>query len=277
MSMQFGLRLEDKTMGKEKIDAAFSAVLNRGDKAFVPYIMAGDGGLENLQEQILFLAENGATVVELGIPFSDPVADGPVIQEAGIRSLENGTTLEAILTSLEGWKDTRDIPIVLMTYINLIYSFGIEKFAKRCEEVGVDGLIIPDLPLEEEELVTPTLVQFGIALIRLVAPTSPPQRIEQIAKRSEGFLYAVTVKGTTGVRSEYEEGVEAYLAGLKEYAEVPVLAGFGVSSPDQVSTMSEYCDGVIVGSKIVDALHQNDRETIVTLIAASKKSTAKLT
>lgn len=264
-------------MGKAKIDAAFSKVLNQGDKAFVPYIMAGDGGLENLKEQILFLEEYGATVVELGIPFSDPVADGPVIQEAGIRSLASGTTLEAIFTSLEGWKDTREIPIVLMTYINLIYSFGIEKFAERCKEVGVDGLIIPDLPLEEEELVTPALGKSGIALIRLVSPTSPPHRIEQIAKRSEGFLYAVTVKGTTGIRSEYEEGIEAYLQGLKDYAKVPVLAGFGVSSPEQVRTMSQYCDGVIVGSKIVDSLHQEDRETITALIAASKKSTAHLT
>lgn len=277
MSMPFEQRLEVKSMGKAKIDTAFSKVLNQGDKAFVPYIMAGDGGLENLKEQILFLEKNGATVVELGIPFSDPVADGPVIQEAGLRSLGNGTTLAAILTSLEEWKDTREIPIVLMTYINLVYSFGVEKFAERCEEVGVDGLIIPDLPLEEEELVTPALGEFGIALIRLVSPTSPSHRIEQIAKRSEGFLYAVTVKGTTGVRSKYEEGVEAYLKGLKEYAEVPVLAGFGVSSPEQVRTMSDYCDGVIVGSKIVESLHQGDRETIVALMAASKKSTVKQT
>ncbi|MCJ7842175.1 tryptophan synthase subunit alpha [Lederbergia sp. NSJ-179] len=263
-------------MGKTKIDTAFAQVLNQGDKAFVPYIMAGDGGLENLKEQILFLEKNGATVVELGIPFSDPVADGPVIQEAGLRSLENGTTLEAILTSLAEWKETRKIPIVLMTYINLIYSFGIDKFAERCEEVGVDGLIIPDLPLEEEELVTPALEKRGIALIRLVSPTSPPSRIEQIAKRTEGFLYAVTVKGTTGVRNQYEDGVGAYLRELKACSKVPVLAGFGVSTPEQVREMSEYCDGVIVGSKIVESLYQGENQATIELIAASKQSAAKI-
>jgi len=236
-------------MGKAKIDTAFSKFLNQGDKAFVPYIMAGDGGLENLKEQILFLEKNGATVVELGIPFSDPVADGPVIQEAGLRSLGNGTTLAAILTSLEEWKDTREIPIVLMTYINLDYSLGVEKFAKRCEEVGVDGLIIPDLPLEEEELVTPALGEFGIALIRLVSPTSPSHRIEQIAKRSEGFLYAVTIKLTTSVRSKCEYVLESYLNGLKDDAKVSVLTGFAVYKPDQVGSMTDYRDGMSDATK----------------------------
>lgn len=264
-------------MGKEKIDAAFARVFSKGDKAFVPYIMAGDGGVEQLAEQISFLEESGATVVELGIPFSDPVADGPVIQEAGIRALQNGTTLTGILDSLEKGKMTRKIPIVLMTYFNLIYFYGIEKFAKRCVEVGVDGLIIPDLPLEEEELVTPELSKQNIALIRLVAPTSPQNRIEEIAKHTEGFLYAVTVKGTTGARNQYEAGVESYLADLKKYSQAPVLAGFGVSSPEQVKSLSSHCDGVIVGSKIVDLLFKGERKEIAQLIAASKKDAAKIT
>ncbi|MBW8350145.1 tryptophan synthase subunit alpha [Bacillus sp. IITD106] len=262
-------------MGKAKIDAAFKAVLDKGDKAFVPYIMAGDGGIENLKEQILFLEKSGATVVELGIPFSDPVADGPVIQEAGLRSLANGTTLEGVLESLLDWKEERQIPIVLMTYFNLIFSYGIERFAKRCEEVGVDGLIIPDLPFEEDEMVTPIFSKYELALIHLVAPTSPRNRIEQIAKKTEGFLYAVTVKGTTGVRNEYEDGLASYLKQLKEYSSVPVLAGFGVSSPEKVRELGEYCDGVIVGSKIVDLLFKGEREEIKNMIAASKKSVIK--
>ncbi|CAM4075357.1 tryptophan synthase subunit alpha [Lederbergia lenta] len=261
-------------MGKQKLDAAFSAVKNNGDKAFVPYIMAGDGGVDALKEQILFLQESGATAVELGIPFSDPVADGPVIQEAGLRALANGTTLSGILQSLDEWKESRTIPIVLMTYFNLIFAYGIEKFAKRCEEVGVDGLIIPDLPLEEEELVTPVFTDQKIALIRLVSPTSPKSRIERIAKKTEGFLYAVTVKGTTGARTQYEEGLSAYLQELQAFSAAPVLAGFGVSSPEQVKELGASCDGVIVGSKIVELLAAGKREQIKELIAASKLNKA---
>jgi len=262
-------------MGKSKIASAFKAVLDKGDKAFVPYIMAGDGGVEQLQEQILFLEKSGATVVELGIPFSDPVADGPAIQEAGIRSLASGTTLDGVLESLLKWKEERTIPIVLMTYFNLIYSYGVERFAQRCQEVGVDGLIIPDLPYEEDEMVAPIFSEYELALIHLVAPTSPQSRIEQIAKQTEGFLYAVTVKGTTGVRNEYEDGLASYLQQLKTYSSVPVLAGFGVSSPETVRELGDYCDGVIVGSRIVDLLFRGERGEIKNLIAASKRNTVK--
>ena len=259
-------------MGKANMDRAFREVLERGDKAFVPYIMAGDGGLENLKDQILFLQESGATVVELGIPFSDPVADGPVIQEAGIRALKNGTTLAGVLENLREWKQERTIPIVLMTYFNLVFAYGTERFAESCSEAGVDGLIIPDLPLEEEELVIPALSNYEIALIRLAAPTSPQHRLEQIAKRTEGFLYAVTVKGTTGVRSQYGEGLAEYLQHLKGLSSVPVLAGFGVSTPGQVKELGGHCDGVIVGSKIVQLLHEGKRQEIKSLIEAARHS-----
>ncbi|HLU22679.1 tryptophan synthase subunit alpha [Lederbergia graminis] len=259
-------------MGKERIDAAFAKVLEKGDKAFVPYIMAGDGGLENLREQVQFLEDSGATVVELGIPFSDPVADGPVIQEAGLRALANGTTLDGVLQNLSEWKESRSIPIVLMTYFNLIFSYGIEHFAARCVEVGVDGLIIPDMPMEEEDMVTPTFSEHGLALIRLVSPTSPKSRIEKIAGSTEGFLYAVTVKGTTGARSKYEEGLSDYLQDLKQFSSAPVLAGFGVSSPEQVRELSSYCDGVIVGSKIVELLASGKRQEISEIIQAAKVS-----
>ncbi|MBS4178639.1 tryptophan synthase subunit alpha [Lederbergia citrea] len=259
-------------MGKAKIEAAITSVLENGDKAFVPYIMAGDGGIENLKEQILFLEESGATVVELGIPFSDPVADGPVIQEAGLRALANGTTLAGVLDGLEEWKESRTIPIVLMTYFNLIFAYGIEKFAERCKEVGVDGLIIPDVPLEEEEMAAPVFADHEIALIRLAAPTSPQSRLEQIAKRTEGFLYAVTVKGTTGARSRYEDGLPEYLQELQSLSAAPVLAGFGVSTPEQVKELGQYCDGVIVGSKIVELLAAGKRDEIKEIIQAAKSN-----
>ncbi|RCW77549.1 tryptophan synthase subunit alpha [Saliterribacillus persicus] len=257
-------------MGKQKLDQAFKQVLDRGDKAFVPYIMAGDGGLDKLEEQLALLEESGATVVELGIAFSDPVADGPTIQEAGIRALKDGVTLTGVLELLKKTKASRNIPIVFMTYINPIFNYGVERFAKDCAEAGVDGLIIPDVPLEEEELVSPYLKQYEIALIRLAALTSTKERLTEIAKRTEGFLYAVTVTGTTGARATFKDDLGAHLESLQKNCDVPVLAGFGVSTPEHVKSLTQHCDGVVVGSRIVDLLHKGETEEIRTLIASAK-------
>ncbi|WP_138420135.1 tryptophan synthase subunit alpha [Aquibacillus sediminis] len=259
-------------MGKQKMDQAFEQVLAKGDKAFVPYIMAGDGGLDQLDEQLQFLEESGATVVELGIPFSDPVADGPTIQEAGIRALAEGVSLRAVLEKLQQSKQSRTIPVVLMTYINPIYAYGVAEFADDCDAAGVDGLIIPDLPLEEEGLIVEALQKNDIALIRLAALTSTKDRLSQIAERTEGFLYAVTVTGTTGARNSFQDDLAAHLEALKGQCSVPVLAGFGVSTPEHVRSLTEHCDGVVVGSRIVDALHKGDREAIRTLIQSAKLS-----
>lgn len=259
-------------MSKQKLETAFQKVQDEGHKAFVPYIMAGDGGVDQLEEQVLFLEKSGAAAVEVGVPFSDPVADGPTIQAAGKRALENGTTLTDILHELERFKETRKIPIVMMMYINLMYAYGIDDFAQACAKAGVDGLIIPDLPLEEEILVTGALERNEIALIRLVSLTSPAARQQQIAARTEGFLYAVTVTGTTGARTSYHAEIGQYLQQLKQMTSTPVLAGFGVSTHEQVRMLSDYCDGVVVGSKIVDLLHQGERKQIKELIAAAKKT-----
>ncbi|SER90014.1 tryptophan synthase, alpha chain [Gracilibacillus ureilyticus] len=259
-------------MGKEKLAAAFQTVKKRGDKAFVPYIMAGDGGLDQLDDQLSFLEEAGATAVELGIAFSDPVADGPTIQEAGLRALANGVSLRSVLDKLKEKKDERNIPIVLMTYINPIHAYGVTEFASSCAEAGVDGLIIPDLPLEEEGLVTDSLAENGIALIRLAALTSTEDRLTEIAKRTEGFLYAVTVTGTTGVRSVFKENLGQHLEKLREACNVPVLAGFGVSTPEHVTLLTEHCDGVVVGSRIVDLLYKGERDTIRELIQSAQIS-----
>ncbi len=256
-------------MSKQRIKQAFQEVLDQGDKAFVPYIMAGDGGLDSLEERVQFLQDSGATILELGVPFSDPVADGPTIQEAGIRALEQGVSLRAILDKLGQFKEKRSIPIVLMTYLNPIYAYGIEAFASACRTAGVSGLIIPDLPLEEENLVAKELQANDIALIRLASLTSPPERLKELARRTEGFLYAVTVTGTTGARADFKDELQEHLASLKNICQEPVLAGFGVSTPEHVKELSANCDGVVVGSKIVDALHQNNREEIKTLIAAA--------
>ncbi|MEI3614365.1 tryptophan synthase subunit alpha [Pseudogracilibacillus sp. SO30301A] len=256
-------------MGKEKIKNYFNNKLANNENLFVPYIVAGDGGLNKLKSRIEFLEESGVAAIELGIPFSDPVADGPIIQEASIRALEYGTTLAKVLEILEPFKEERKVPIILMTYINPIYAYGIEKFAADCEQVGVDGLIIPDVPLEEEALVAESFSKHHIAFIRLAALTSTPDRLKKIARRSEGFLYAVSVTGTTGARETHHERVYSYLETLKKYSNVPVLAGFGVSSSEQAHELSKHCDGVIVGSKIVDLLHQEKDEEVRALIKDS--------
>lgn len=256
-------------MSKQQLDAQFKAVLLKGDKLFVPYIMAGDGGLENLNERIRFLEEAGASAIELGLPFSDPVADGETIQQAGIRALNAGTTVKGIFATLKQSKE-RQIPIILMTYMNLIFRYGVESFALACVESGVSGLIVPDLPMEEESLVTEVFRAHDLALIRLVALTSPKNRREELKKRTEGFLYAVTVTGTTGERQTFTERVDHYLDDLKEGSHAPVLAGFGVSTPEQVRDLSMHADGVVVGSRIVKAFHEGDLATIKALIKASK-------
>jgi len=258
-------------MGKEKIATYFESIQRNDQHLFVPYIVAGDGegGVHNLKERITFLQDCGAAAIELGIPFSDPVADGPTIQEGSIRALENGTTLKGVLDVLAIDKEKRDIPIILMTYINPIFAFGIDAFAETCERVGVDGVIIPDVPLEEEALLTAPLAKHSIAFIRLAALTSSTERLEEIASRSEGFLYAVSVKGTTGAREAHQENVATYLEQLKQYSTVPVLAGFGVSNPTQAHALSAHSDGVIVGSKIVDLFHQGKDAEIRRLIEES--------
>src|SRR5699024_3695802 len=185
--------------------------------------MAGDGGLDALNEQISFLESCGVAAIELGVPFSDPVADGPTIQAAGERSLENGTTLTGVLDVLKQNKNERSVPIILMTYINPLFKYGIEKLAKDAAESGVSGIIIPDIPLEEESLLQPYLTAHEIAFIRLAAMTSPQERLIELAQRTEGFLYAVSVTGTTGARATHEDEVYNYLQHLKENCHTPVL------------------------------------------------------
>lgn len=241
-----------------RIEQSFKALNVQNRKAFIPYIMAGDGGLNILAETLSTLEKFGATLIEVGVPFSDPVADGPTIQQAGIRSLQNGTTLRGIIAELTKAREVVSIPIVLMTYLNPIYSYGISTFAKDIANAGVDGCIIPDLPIEEENLLAEELENAGIELIRLVTLTSPRERILEISSRGKGFLYTVTVKGITGTRNEFDQEVVEFLKRVKEVSPIPVVAGFGISSENQIKELTPHCDGVIVGSKIVDLLNKND-------------------
>lgn len=253
-------------MGKHKLENTLNHIKATGKPLFIPYMMAGDGGIDQINERIQFLDECGASAIELGIPFSDPVADGPVIQDAGLRALQEGTTLKLVLEEVRKQKETRNIPIILMTYINPIWNYGYEQFAKDCDTAGVDGIIIPDIPMEEEADIAAALAEQSIAFIRLAAMTSPDERLEKIAQESEGFLYAVSVSGTTGERAQHEESTLHYLEKLTKLSSVPVLAGFGISNPDQAKHLATYCDGVIVGSKIVHLFAEGKHLEIKELI-----------
>jgi tryptophan synthase alpha chain len=241
-----------------RFEQAFSALKKNNKKAFVPYIMAGDGGLDCLVDRLILLERYGATAIEVGVPFSDPVADGPTIQRAGIRALENGTTLKGIIAEIRKARQEVSVPILLMTYLNPIYSYGINEFVKDIRLAGVDGCIIPDLPIEEEEIITPQLEEAEIELIRLVTLTTPMERIKTISSKGKGFLYTVTIKGITGARNEYDSELNQFLLAIKEVSPIPVLAGFGISNQDQILDLTKYCDGVIVGSKIVDLFNSQN-------------------
>ncbi|WP_040983455.1 tryptophan synthase subunit alpha [Oceanobacillus jeddahense] len=254
-------------MGKHKLENKLNQIKATGKPLFVPYMMAGDGGINQINERIHFLEECGASAIELGIPFSDPVADGPVIQDAGLRALREGTTLKLVLDEVRKQKETRNIPIILMTYINPIWNYGYEQFAKDCDTAGVDGIIIPDIPMEEEKEIAAALSDNSISFIRLAAMTSPDERLKRIAQISEGFLYAVSVNGTTGERQQHDKNTLNYLKRLTALSNVPVLAGFGISNPDQAKSLASYCDGVIVGSKIVHLFTEEKQSEIKELIS----------
>ncbi|WP_313799729.1 tryptophan synthase subunit alpha [Cytobacillus sp.] len=253
-----------------RIEKVMRGVKENNEKAFIPYIMAGDGGLHALPQQITFLEKAGVTAIEIGIPFSDPVADGPVIQAAGIRSLEEGTTLKSVIQTIATVRPIVHIPLIIMTYMNPIIAYGIENFIEDSYNAGIDGLILPDLPVEEEELIAPLTEKYGIEIIRLVTLTSPLDRIREISSKGKGFVYAVTVNGTTGVRQEFDNQVGEYLKRIKSVSTLPVFAGFGISTPLHVEEMTQHCDGVIVGSQIVEFFSKNELSSIEGLIRAAK-------
>jgi tryptophan synthase alpha chain len=253
------------------MDRIQKALTEKGKKAFIPYIMAGDGGLDTLKEKLLFLQECGADAIEVGIPFSDPVADGPTIQEAGIRALSNGTTLRKVLETIQTFKTEISIPLILMTYLNPLVAYGFKKFAEDAANAGISGCIIPDLPLEEEDFILPALEEHYISLIRLVTLTTPVERVKEIGSRASGFIYAVTVTGITGARNNFSEDLTNFLNMVKDKSPVPVLAGFGVSNADQVREVCKHCDGVIVGSKIIDLFEQEDLDGIRQLVGTAEE------
>lgn len=219
-------------------------------KAFIPFVTAGDPNLEVTKEIILAMEKAGADLIEIGIPFSDPVAEGVVIQAADERALKAGTTTDKIFDMVAEVRKESSIPLAFMTYINPVYVYGVDKFCKKAAELGVDALIIPDVPYEEKNEVAPFCDKYGIDLISLIAPTSH-DRIKTIAKEAQGFVYCVSSMGVTGVRQKITTNLGEMTSLVREVTNVPAAIGFGISTPQQAKEMAQYADGVIVGSAIV--------------------------
>ncbi len=219
-------------------------------KAFIPFVTAGDPNLEVTKEIILAMEKAGADLIEIGIPFSDPVAEGVVIQAADERALKAGTTTDKIFDMVAEVRKESNIPLAFMTYINPVYVYGVDKFCKKAAELGVDALIIPDVPYEEKNEVAPFCDKYGIDLISLIAPTSH-DRIKTIAKEAQGFVYCVSSMGVTGVRQKITTNLGEMTSLVREVTSVPAAIGFGISTPQQAQEMAQYADGVIVGSAIV--------------------------
>ena len=228
-------------------------------KAFITFITCGDPDLETTGRVVRAAVENGADLIELGIPFSDPTAEGPVIQEANLRALQGGVTTDRIFGFVRELREDVTVPLVFMTYANVVFSYGAEKFISTCAQIGIDGLILPDLPYEEKEEFLPLCRQYGVDLISLIAPTSE-NRVAMIAREAEGFIYLVSSLGVTGTRSEITTDLAPIIRTIRENAKVPVAIGFGISTPEQAKRMAALSDGAIVGSAIEKILARRGRE-----------------
>jgi tryptophan synthase alpha chain len=224
-------------------------------KAFIAYVMAGDPNLEKTASYLKLLEKAGVSLIEVGIPFSDPIAEGVVIEQASARALASKTTIDKIFKTLQETKIK--VPLALMTYINPVLNYGYENFFSQCEKVGVSGVIVPDLPFEEQDEIVDIANKYAVETITLIAPTSQ-ERIAKLARQAKGFIYLVSSLGVTGVRKEITTPLKAIIEQIKSVSSIPVAVGFGISTPAQVAQISSYADGVIVGSAIVKLIEKGD-------------------
>lgn len=228
-------------------------------KAFIPFITCGDPDLETTAAVVRAAVENGADLIELGIPFSDPTAEGPVIQGANLRALNGGVTTDQIFSFVRELRRDVTVPMVFMTYANVVFSYGAEHFIGACKDIGIDGLILPDIPFEEKDEFLLFCHKYGVDLVSMIAPTSE-NRIAMIAKEAEGFIYIVSSLGVTGIRSEIKTDLASIVKVVRENTEVPCAIGFGISTPEQARKMADFSDGVIVGSAIIKLLEQYGKD-----------------
>ncbi len=242
------------------------------NKAFIAFITAGDPTADFTVNMVLEMEKAGADIVEIGVPFSDPIAEGPVIQEANIRALGGGMTTDGVFEIVKKVREKSEIPLCLMGYLNPVFHYGYDRFFSKCQESGVDGVIIADLPYEEKAEADEVAAKYGVDVISLIAPTSE-QRIQMIAKEAKGFIYLVSSMGVTGVRSQITTDVDKIAKSIKEVTDVPVAIGFGISTPEQAANMAAKADGSIVGSAIVRMIAA-DGEAATEKVAAYVKSMA---
>ena len=253
-----------KNESLSKVDEKFCELKNNKKLALMPFIMAGDPNIEITSEILLKLQENGADLIELGIPYSDPLADGPVIQVAASRALKSGTNLRKVIKLLDSLKSKLNIPIILFSYLNPLLCFDFEKFCEMASNAGVSGLIVPDLPLEEAYKFSKIVSNYSMDLILLVAPTTPFERMKKISNHTKGFTYLVSVTGVTGERSKMENRVENLISKLKEVNSNPIAVGFGISTPEHVNKVREWgADGVIIGSAFVKRISSSSEKDVV--------------
>ena len=239
------LHVTEERTSMSKIAEAFD-----NKKAFIPFITCGDPSLETTKEIIRELERNGADLIELGIPFSDPTAEGPVIMEANIRALKNKVTTDDVFNMLSEIKGEVSIPLVFMTYANVVYSYGCDRFFERCQETGICGIILPDVPFEEKEEFEDVAEKYSVEFISMVAPTSE-DRIDMISANARGFIYIVSSLGVTGTRKELNGNIKSLVERVRKNTDVPCAVGFGISTPEQAAEMANISDGAIVGSAIV--------------------------
>lgn len=238
-----------------RISETFENLKKQNKKALITFITAGDPNLLCTQKYILDMAQNGSDIIEIGIPFSDPIAEGPVIQRASERALQNNTNLDEIFSMVKNIREITQIPLVMMMYINSIYKYGAKLFFENCKKFGIDGVIVPDLPIEEKAEIEKDANQNNIDTIFLVCPTSK-ERIKEIAQQTKGFLYCVSSNGVTGVRKDFSTDFELFFSQINQYKKTPTAIGFGISTKEQAKYFSEFADGIIIGSAIVKIIEE---------------------
>jgi len=245
-----------------RIEATFIKLKQEGKKAHISFLTAGDPSIEKSFDLVKALVKGGSDIVEIGVPYSDPLADGPVIQAAANRALKGGVTVDQVFELVKKIRTEEDVPLVFLMYVNTLIVYGKEKFIANCVEAGVDGLIIADLPYEEQEEVLPLMQVNNVELIPLVAPTSK-DRVAKITASSKGFVYCVSSMGVTGRDSQFYSGIDAYIANVRSQTDLPLAIGFGISNNEDVKRFEKIADGVIVGTAIVKQIEESNGDPVV--------------
>ncbi len=241
-----------------RIDKKFQELQNK--KALITFVTAGDPNFDLSEKIVMEMEKDGADIIELGVPFSDPSADGPVIQEANIRAMSNGADIYTIFDFVKKIREKVSVPLVFLIYFNVIFQYGTKKFFAKCSEAGIDGVIIPDLPVEESGEISEYTEKYNVYYINLISPTSGEERIKKITENAKGFLYCISSLGVTGEKKEFRTDFDNFFSMIRKYTDMPCCLGFGISNGKQVSMLKNYCDGVIIGSSIVKAAAQGNTD-----------------